>query len=145
MTLDQLHYLRGGEALNPAPVQMVECGCCEQYHRADFYGDCRNDSQRFIECDSSLDGAPEYTDAEGEPWISIAELHRRMNPMNGLEAMDRLDYLDSCYEMGGYRIDEDEEQERQQLLAIHTEVGGRDGMEALTSAEMLEKLTQHSR
>lgn len=27
----------------------VECGCCGAYHRADFYGDCREDSERFDE------------------------------------------------------------------------------------------------
>jgi hypothetical protein len=26
---------------------LVECGCCEQYHRHDFEGDCRNDAERF--------------------------------------------------------------------------------------------------
>lgn len=25
----------------------VECGCCGAYHRADFAGDCREDSERF--------------------------------------------------------------------------------------------------
>lgn len=24
-----------------------ECGCCGGYHRPDFYGDCRNDAERF--------------------------------------------------------------------------------------------------
>ena len=27
----------------------VECGCCGEYHRADFGGDCREDSERFPE------------------------------------------------------------------------------------------------
>ena len=76
--LDLLHYQRGGEELSTKPVRMVECDCCEHHHRSDFWGDCRNDDQRFIEHNSSLDGAPEHTDADGEPWISIAEIHKRM-------------------------------------------------------------------
>ena len=24
-----------------------ECGCCEHYHLEDFYGDCRDDKNRF--------------------------------------------------------------------------------------------------
>jgi len=37
--------------------KFVECGCCGCYHRADYYGDCRNDEERL-----SLDDIPE--DAE---------------------------------------------------------------------------------
>lgn len=25
----------------------VECGCCGEYHLEGFFGDCRDDSQRF--------------------------------------------------------------------------------------------------
>jgi hypothetical protein len=25
----------------------IECGCCGSYHRADYFGDCRNDSERL--------------------------------------------------------------------------------------------------
>lgn len=27
--------------------KFIECGCCECLHRADYYGDCRNDAERF--------------------------------------------------------------------------------------------------
>jgi hypothetical protein len=27
--------------------KFIECGGCEQYHRVDYYGDCRNDVERF--------------------------------------------------------------------------------------------------
>ena len=27
--------------------KFIECACCEQYHHADFYGDCRDDANRF--------------------------------------------------------------------------------------------------
>jgi hypothetical protein len=30
----------------------VECGCCGSYHRADFTGDCREDSERFMDLPS---------------------------------------------------------------------------------------------
>ena len=26
----------------------VECGCCGHYHRENFWGDCRNDEERFV-------------------------------------------------------------------------------------------------
>ena len=26
-----------------------ECGCCGAFHRTDYYGDCRNDAERFSE------------------------------------------------------------------------------------------------
>ena len=71
---DLLHHLRGGKKLSKHPVRMVECGCCEHHHREDYMGDCRNDAQRFLEHDPS-DGEPDYTDADGERWISIAKLH----------------------------------------------------------------------
>lgn len=29
--------------------QFIECGCCGAYHRADFQGDCREDSERYNE------------------------------------------------------------------------------------------------
>lgn len=34
-----------------------ECGCCGHYHRSTFWGDCRQDDERFV-----LDDIPE--DAE---------------------------------------------------------------------------------
>lgn len=27
----------------------IECGCCGAYHRADFWGDCREDGERFAD------------------------------------------------------------------------------------------------
>jgi hypothetical protein len=29
------------------PVLIIECGCCNCYHRVDFRGDCRDDKERF--------------------------------------------------------------------------------------------------
>ena len=73
---DSLHFIRAGKALDPeAKVSMVECGCCECYHREDFWGDCRTDSQRFIPHDGA--GEPEYVCADFHHWISEAEWIRR--------------------------------------------------------------------
>ena len=62
--------------------------------------------------------------------------------MTGSEAMDRLDYLNACRELGGHRIDQAEEQEQERLDSIFISVGGRDALEALTPAELKEKLAQ---
>ena len=75
---DQLHYVRGGRKLDPAVrVEMIECGSCESYHREDFLGDCRTDSQRFIHHDLSY-GDPEYVCSLGEQWITDLELSNRI-------------------------------------------------------------------
>lgn len=29
------------------PIIFVECGSCGHYHREDYWGDCRNDAERF--------------------------------------------------------------------------------------------------
>ena len=55
--------------------------------------------------------------------------------INGKQAMDRLDHLDACHEMGGGRNDAEDERERVGLLALHTSVGGRDGMEAIEALD----------
>lgn len=34
------------QQLEPLP-KFVECGCCGAYHPAEFYGDCRDDSNRL--------------------------------------------------------------------------------------------------
>ena len=80
---DQLHFIRAGKSLDlEAKVSMVECGCCECYHREDFWGDCRTDSQRFLPHDP-IDGEPEYVCADGEHWITDAELSRREDARAG--------------------------------------------------------------
>jgi hypothetical protein len=38
----------------------VECGCCGCYHRTDFTGDCREDSERFP--DVPMGGEEVYDD-----------------------------------------------------------------------------------
>lgn len=31
----------------PRSNRFIECGCCGCYHRDDFYGDCRENSERY--------------------------------------------------------------------------------------------------
>jgi len=31
----------------PEYIDLEECGCCGCYHRPDFFGDCRDDKERF--------------------------------------------------------------------------------------------------
>lgn len=28
-------------------LHFIECGCCGHYHKPDFWGDCRDDANRF--------------------------------------------------------------------------------------------------
>lgn len=37
---------------------LVECGCCGCWHRQDYCGDCRNDSERYA-------GPEEYAERHG--------------------------------------------------------------------------------
>jgi hypothetical protein len=30
------------------PVEIIECGCCGSFHRNDYFGECRDDSERFV-------------------------------------------------------------------------------------------------
>ena len=47
--------------------QVIECGCCGAFHRAAFYGDCREDSERLYEVEPrEFKEAKPYTEA-GEP------------------------------------------------------------------------------
>lgn len=31
------------------PIKIIECGSCSCYHRVNYYGDCRNDNERFAD------------------------------------------------------------------------------------------------
>lgn len=42
-----MHQIKKGTMKNKKPIKIVHCGCCECYHRIDFRGDCREDSERF--------------------------------------------------------------------------------------------------
>lgn len=42
--------IRGdGIPQGPRAQTFIECGCCGAYHRTDFHGDCREDSERFAD------------------------------------------------------------------------------------------------
>ena len=56
--------------------------------------------------------------------------------MNGMQALDRLDFLNECHVMGGERNNADDERERRDLMALFTSVGGRDAMEGIKSLDM---------
>lgn len=36
-----------GIPAGPRVNTFIECGCCGAYHRTDFHGDCREDSERY--------------------------------------------------------------------------------------------------
>lgn len=48
------------------PLAFEECGCCGDYHRPGYTGDCRDNSERF-----SLDRL-EALGKEGEAYVIIA-------------------------------------------------------------------------
>ena len=43
--------------------ELEECGCCGCWHRKDYYGDCRNDEERYVDLDNFLTAA-EYNRRE---------------------------------------------------------------------------------
>jgi hypothetical protein len=48
MVLLGIGFWKGaGIPSGPRSNIFLECGCCGAYHRADFAGDCREDSERF--------------------------------------------------------------------------------------------------
>ena len=47
------------------PIPIVECGCCSCFHRYEWYGDCRNDGERF---GSPEDAAARLGTAVVEVW-----------------------------------------------------------------------------
>lgn len=43
-------FWRGaGVPAGPRVNTYIECGCCGAFHRTDFHGDCREDSERYLE------------------------------------------------------------------------------------------------
>lgn len=41
-----------------------ECGCCGQFHRSNYWGDCRNDEERFNEEDIPKDATIHFLDPD---------------------------------------------------------------------------------
>jgi hypothetical protein len=42
-------FVGAGIPTGPRSTRFVECGCCEHWHRDDFAGDCRENSERFAD------------------------------------------------------------------------------------------------
>ncbi len=42
-------FVGAGVPAGPRVNTFIECGCCGAFHRTDFYGDCREDSERYPE------------------------------------------------------------------------------------------------
>ena len=75
---DELLYNPDGENVTLSEGQgneFYECGCCSAYHRVDFYGDCRDDSERFL--DLPFDAVivdidePDYDEDEEEVTVEL--------------------------------------------------------------------------
>ena len=56
-------FVGAGIPTGPRSNVFVECGCCSAYHRVDFVGDCREDSERYYDLPEDAELA--YED-EGE-------------------------------------------------------------------------------
>jgi len=54
-------------ALKADNQTLEECGCCGEWHRSEWYGDCREDSERFDY------GVAELAEAEGLRTITTEE------------------------------------------------------------------------
>jgi len=48
------------------PVRIIQCGCCDHWHRANYFGDCRNDAERF-------DDMEDAANRLGKPVIEVLE------------------------------------------------------------------------
>ena len=55
-------------------MRYLECGCCEHYHQEDFFGDCRNDAERFSLEDLENMGVSEENIVEIESDYDISSI-----------------------------------------------------------------------
>ena len=73
---DKPHDACTGEFMTEDEAAELEsgCGCCRYHHRADFYGDCRNDDESYDRYDELPYGnfgfEPDYVCADDQKWIS---------------------------------------------------------------------------
>lgn len=49
----------------------VECGCCGQFHREAYWGDCRNDKERFFEDQLPKDSTITYLPEEENKTVNV--------------------------------------------------------------------------
>ncbi len=76
--------------MNDKPM-FYQCGCCEDYHRVDFFGDCRQDDERFdpyqLDAMYGVDGWMEITQADADNMMGIGEPDGEVDPfMSDAEA-----------------------------------------------------------
>lgn len=55
-------------------MKYLECGCCGHYHRENYYGDCRNDDERFTLDDLEDMGVAEDDIIDLESGYDIASI-----------------------------------------------------------------------
>lgn len=48
--------------------EFFRCGCCDHFHSVNFWGDCRQDDQRFTE-----DDLEEKYGKEHEGWLEVEQ------------------------------------------------------------------------
>jgi hypothetical protein len=45
--LQRILWLAAGDIMDNPPADWLDCGCCSGCHPPDFYGDCRDDANRW--------------------------------------------------------------------------------------------------
>ena len=67
-----------GVPQRPRVNTFIECGCCSAYHRTDFVGDCREDSERYDDIPEGGEEveleAPSSDIKNGKPSTSVPSL-----------------------------------------------------------------------
>lgn len=48
------------------PIKIVECGCCDGFHREQFQGDCREDKERFASPEQAANRLQSKVNYSGE-------------------------------------------------------------------------------
>ena len=51
-------------------VEYMECGCCGHWHRSNYWGDCRNDAERFVSIDGDEFESCEIPEKEADAHLS---------------------------------------------------------------------------
>lgn len=59
---------------------LEECGCCGCHHKPTFYGDCRNDAERFVAADEDENGFIVYVAAENFDYAKQAIKEQQLKP-----------------------------------------------------------------
>lgn len=56
------------------PIRIIRCGCCDHWHRVDYFGDCRNDAERFDDMEDAANrlGLPVIEVIENGDYCDVA-------------------------------------------------------------------------